>query len=600
MLRLSNVEHLHVQDQASKGDSSSGEEKRGLLHSFSRAFNITSAIQIHANKQATMKKIPESSATTSLALLVATYKYHVIYSSLYVLMAVWSWQAATKLLQNNAAPTTTTYVCVAIYYLITGLAALALKSELSYVMARRGLPPGDSGPLPLVGCFFQLLSDPQAFFVARKMMYCQNPLSSSSTMSTVNIFQYPTVIVSSDEDVQWVSTLERKGIVSAHALPHLKRMLGEESIMVKSGDEHKRLRKVFEPAFTPLAIRDYASTMDTIAQERLAKWEAAQDFQGPREWALLAMKIFFVCAFGSADEAFMTKLAHLFENWMDGFRAIVPFNIPGTQYARGLYFKNELGKLLKEMIEDFKAQNPPESQAAQKSVMGRLCYAVDEDGNTPTEAQLVDNLRFFLFAGFDTTKGSFGGISHFLKQNPKAEAFLAEEVQKFPMDGPLDVDQIKNEAPILNAVLAETWRLTAPLDSHPMVLNEDVEYKGYFMPKGCKIATEIQGYNAANHERFPRADEFHFERWLSKEHPLYDPAIANKDVIDYNVMNVKFRSFNMGSHMCLGGHFAKLEVRIVLIRLLQKYRFEIRNESVNRFPIKQFLNDFKITKRETQ
>jgi len=419
-------------------------------------------------------------------------------------------------------------------------------------------------------------------------------------MYTVRIFHFPVVVVTNDDDVQWANALERKGIACAHALPHLRVLLGQESIMMKSGDEHKRLRKVFEPAFTPLAIRDYAQTMDDIAQEQLTKWCNSNEFQTPREWALLAMKIFFVCAFGHADQEFMTKLAYLFENWVDGFRGIVPLPISGTRYGRGLSFKNELGDLLKQMISDFKIQNPPESKAAKTSVMGRLCYAVDENGKAPTEEQLVDNLRFFLFAGFDTTKASFGGISHFPKQNTKAEALLVEEVQKFPQDDgiPLNVDEMKNEAPILNAVLAETWRLTAPLGSHSVVLTEDVEYKGYRMPKGCKIATDIQGHNVGNHERYPRANKFHFERWLPKDHVHYNPDVANRDVIDYNVMNSKFRSFNMGSHMCLGGHFAKLEVRIVIIRLLQKYSFEIRNEKVVHFPVKQLLNDFKITRRE--
>ena len=114
-------------------------------------------------------------------------------------------------------------------------------------------------------------------------------------------------------------------------------------------------------------------------------------------------------------------------------------------------------------VEEFKAQNPPESEASQKSVLGRLVYSVDDDGNPPTEAQLIDNIRFILFAGFDTTKSSFGAISLYLSEHPKVYELLVEEVQTFA--DPLDFDELK-AAPILNAVLAETWRLNAPLNSH--------------------------------------------------------------------------------------------------------------------------------------
>ena len=133
-------------------------------------------------------------------------------------------------------------------------------------------------------------------------------------MCTFCSFMFPIVLLTKDEDVHWTITQERKGKTKAFALPHRQRLLGEEAIMMKSGDEHKKLRKIFEPAFTPLAIRDYTGAIDTITKEQLAKWASSGEWQTPREWALLAMRIFFVCAFGEADEARMARLAYLFEN----------------------------------------------------------------------------------------------------------------------------------------------------------------------------------------------------------------------------------------------------------------------------------------------
>ena len=66
-------------------------------------------------------------------------------------------------------------------------------------------------------------------------------------------------------------------------------------------------------------------------------------------------------------------------------QSIIPLAIPGTLLARAHYYKNELGKEMTLMIEEFKAKNPPNSEAAKKSVMGRLCYSVDEDGNAPSQ-----------------------------------------------------------------------------------------------------------------------------------------------------------------------------------------------------------------------
>jgi cytochrome P450 len=139
--------------------------------------------------------------------------------------------------------------------------------------------------------------------------------------------------------------------------------------------------------------------------------------------------------------------------------------------------------------------------------------------------------------------------------------------------------------------------MAAPLAQHVMTATEDVEYKGYRLRKGIFVISDIQAHNKMNNALYPKANEFHFARWLSKGHRLHDPNVANTEEIDYNVMSTKFRTFNIGPHMCLGAHFAKQEVRIVVTRLMQSYTLEVRNETLKTFPLKQFLNEFKLVKR---
>lgn len=517
----------------------------------------------------------------------ASWRNHIIHTSVYAALIAYCWRLLERLF--NSSDSKVASVWIVLYGIVSVLSLLCLQGEIGYMIRRRKMPPGDSG-LPLVGHFLDILRDKEDFYIRRIRKY--------GPINTYNVLMTPVLLLTDEEDVRWAMTQERKGKTTASTLPHMKQLLGEESIMVKSGEQHKRLRKAFEPAFTPTAIRDYAATMDAVAQTKLAQWSASGEFQQAREWALLAMRIFFICAFGEADDEKLDGLAHLFEKWVKGFAAPIPFRFPGTVLSKAHGYKEELGIVLKEMIDDFKEKNPPGSDAAKKSVLGRLCYTVDEDGNMPNDKVLVDNLRLFMFAGYDTTKASFGGISHYLKQNPKLEELLREEVQKFRGDV-LDVDQLKNEAPLLNAVMAECWRLAPPLTNHVTTASDDMQYKGYHVPKGAFVVTDIQGHAQMNDGLYPQAENFHFERWLPKDHPLYDPSKANTVDIDYNVMSSKFRTFNHGPHMCLGAHFAKLEVRIVLTRLLQSYDIEIRNERLELFPLKQHLNDFRVSERHS-
>eukprot|EP00977_Amphora_coffeiformis_P024704 scaffold16706_cov153-Amphora_coffeaeformis.AAC.2 len=523
--------------------------------------------------------------SSSMILWFDSWRNHVLHSSIYVGVITVCLRSSSKG-NKNSGRTNATVPSMIANWLVAGFAAYCLKGELVFMWKRRRLPPGDSG-LPIVGHLPTIMNEGESAAV--------NAIRKYGPLSTHNLLMNPVVLMTDEEDVRWAMTQERKGKLKALMLPHFLKLVGEDSIMVKSGEEHKRLRKVFEPAFTPTAIRDYATTIDSEVQKKLTQWSESGKYQGPVEWALLAMRIFFVCAFGEANDEKMVKLADLFNKWIKGFSAPIPMRIPGTTLAKAHVVKAELGNMLKEMVDEFKEQNPPDSNAAKTSVLGRLCYAEDENGKLPTEKVLIDNLRFFLFAGFDTTKASFGAISYYLKQHPKLEAALVKEVQGFRGEV-LDIDKLKNEAPVLNALMAESWRLAAPLASHATVAAEDLEYKGYLIPKGTFVTADVHAHAKMNNELYPGAEIFCFERWLPKDHPLYDPSKANTEEIDYNVMSSKFRSFNHGPHMCLGAHFAKLEVRIVLTRLFQSYKLEVRNETVANFPLKQILSEFKVAK----
>ena len=248
------------------------------------------------------------------------------------------------------------------------------------------------------------------------------------------------------------------------------------------------------------------------------------------------------------------------------------------------------------MINDFKKENPPDSDVGQNSLMGRLCYGVDDDGKTLTDDQLTTNLSFLLFAGHDTVKGSFCAFVHYLKEHPKVHRLLEEEVRQF--SEPLDPAELK-AAPILNAFLAEVWRLVPPLDAHVVKATKELKYKNYVIPKDVVCVMDIQVHNIMNESRFPDSTSFRIERWLPKDHPLYDPKYYAEG-IDYNVMSVKYRTFSMGAHMCLGAYFAKLEARIVVSRLVQNYNFELFNDHLQAIPLRQYVNGFKLTKKITK
>lgn len=530
---------------------------------------------------------PKPSTTGGGIFWFDTYKNHFLYCSIYVAVIATCYQNVSVARFTLSVTTLSDIAWSMLGFIIV----CCLYYELVYIWMRRNLPPGDSG-LPVFGHLYHLINSPYNWGDSYMAKY--------GHMCTFNLMMVPTVLIVDEDDVTWALKEERKGHLVPDLVPFVMDLVGRETVMLESGQTHKQLRKLFEPIFTPAAVKSYVDLIDRTTVSTLHRWSSSGNFQTSNEWAKLAMRLFFVCALGedAVDEQLFTSLNKWFETWEVGFSAMLPFKMPGTALWTGHQGKAGLDKVLMQIIDDFRTRNPPGSAGAAAqagSMLGRLCY----DDDALTDSQIAANIRFIVFAGHDTTKGSFCAFAHFLlnELDPTLRSKLIEEVSSFRE--PLDPDELKS-APILNAFLAETWRLAPPLDSHNILATKNLDHPdGWTIPKGTRVSIELQLWSIKDPENYPDPTKFRIERWIPESHPLHDPKYYRAGV-DYNVMNVKYRSFHMGAHMCLGGHFAKLEARVVLTRLLQKYNIELQNESLKHFPLRQYVNEFKLTPRDKE
>ena len=522
---------------------------------------------------------------TNLRRMVQSYQYNLIHCCSY--LAIASYCYSLCYIEDNAAEDETLPHQLMIYQSIVMIMVMMLVQEFRLLYVRSTLPYGDLG-YPIVGHLpIFIKHGPRDIYLQRSAKY--------GNRSIHNMLGDITLSVSTDDDVNFWLKEERKGAVRSSAMPHVYELLGKEAVLlVETAAQHRRLRRIFQPSFSPQAVKSYLQTCDQVAQQQLLIWESSGNFQPSREWSLFAMRLFLQCAFEEVDEDFMERLNVLFEKWLTGFFAIMPYPIPGNRMYTAMQAKKELSDLLLNKVSEFRAENPMGTPLATKSLMGRLCYGIDDDGQTLSDSQLVTNLIFIMFAGHDTTKGSFCGFVHYLNKYPSIEKLLVEEVQLF--SEPLDMDELKS-APILNAFMAETWRLAAPLGAHIMQTTRDIPFRNFVVRKGVKVALSIQGYNVNPDGRYSHPEEFRIERWLDKSHPLHDPQYYQNGV-NYNAMSTKYRPFAMGAHGCLGAHFAKMEARVVLTRMLRSYKVQVRNESLKKFPLLQHENEFQLQLRQ--
>ncbi|GAB2757279.1 cytochrome P450 [Nocardioides salsibiostraticola] len=168
-------------------------------------------------------------------------------------------------------------------------------------------------------------------------------------------------------------------------------------------------------------------------------------------------------------------------------------------------------------------------------------------GVADDDAGLLSVLAFvftMVTGGNDTTTGLLGGAVQLLAEAPDQRRSLVEE-----------------PTGIADAV-EEFLRLTSPVQGLARTTTRDVEIAGVLIPQGRKV---LLCYAAAN--RDPRR---------------YGPDAEDLDV---GRRPGQILTFSVGSHFCLGASAARMQARVALEEVLERFpRFDVDLESVHWAP----------------
>ena len=488
-----------------------------------------------------------------------------------------------------------------LYYLYTAcLLAASLfgfrgfKTELEWALKRHKLPPGTFG-LPLVGEIFSIL----ILYKANIVQFISDKAKRYGNIF-MSVLVEPNVVLGGADHLQWLFQADRKRQVQIAWPPNIQDLLGPTAVANLSGPHHRHMRRLLEPFFAPAFVQKYFGIMDEITQSELQAWSATNDFCSSQVFKMYALKLFLASSFGHVDEDVMKRLHDDFIIWIGGFLSLTGnLRVPGTAFDKAMHARDRILALVKDLIEQFERDNAEDSDRAQNTIVGRFIYARDEEGNRLTRPQMEDNILNLIFAGHDTTFASISTVLHHLVQHPDFLQALEKEVSQFRE--PLTVDQLKNEAPILNAVMWESLRMDPPVPGGFRKSNQPLDYNGYRFEAGTTFNYSVL-LTAGDDSLYPQArTKFAPQRFLPSDHPLQHKNTSDdlqSSTIDPSQGRSNYPIFGGGTHVCLGKHFALLELRVILARMVQHYHIETRSDVKVDFPVNGWQVDFKLTPRK--
>ncbi|XP_072168373.1 cytochrome P450 3A29-like [Diadema setosum] len=193
-------------------------------------------------------------------------------------------------------------------------------------------------------------------------------------------------------------------------------------------------------------------------------------------------------------------------------------------------------------------------------------YFLDTKKDNPklTKEEIVGQGLFFFIAGYETTSTTLGFIAYSLATNPEVQDKLIQEVDEVTPDRDSVNYRSIAKMTYLDGVVCETLRMYPPAALTNRICNETFTYKGVTIPKGMHVLLAVFSIHY-NPEFWPNPKEFDPERF-SKERSEGRHPFA-------------WMPFGAGPRHCIGMRFALMEIKMAIVRLLQKFRFETCSKS---------------------
>ena len=100
-------------------------------------------------------------------------------------------------------------------------------------------------------------------------------------------------------------------------------IMGEHSLLLVDGAEHKRARKLLMPAFSPRALEGYQDLVTGVAKTEVGSWEPGRPFRSLDRMNALTLEVILRVVFGVTDEDRLARLRPLVNATVDVSPAVL-------------------------------------------------------------------------------------------------------------------------------------------------------------------------------------------------------------------------------------------------------------------------------------
>lgn len=362
-----------------------------------------------------------------------------------------------------------------------------------------------------------------------------------------------------------IRDLETFGSLSQQAKEVGLALILGKGLLQSYGEDWKRQRQMLQPLFHKRRVESMANHMTSAGEQLLQRWHLTYSFGEVinvlEEMTSVALDI--VCrALFSVDVSpylnpLRTSLPILVEHAATSLKnpLLPPLSWPTPRNRR---FKQAL-RTVDEIIY-YLIQQRQTCGEHHDDLLELLLQTRDETRGEPMDRQQIrDHVATLLGVGHETTAAAMTWLWYALDQHPAVLSQLQNELSTVLAGRLPSLDDLP-QLIYTKQVIDEVLRHYPPVPIVARLILRDTEINGYPLRAGSPVFVSI--YNIHHHPDFwIQAEQFWPKRFAATE-------IGMKHRCTY-------LPFGVGPRLCLGHHFALLEMPLLLAQIAQRYTLKL-------------------------
>src|SRR5205823_3218046 len=282
------------------------------------------------------------------------------------------------------------------------------------------------------------------------------------------------VLVSDPEAVKTAFTASPEVAPSGAANSPVAPVMGPHSVIVLTGAEHLRQRKLLLPPFHGERMREYEDAIVEATRRDMAAWPVGKPMRLHERTRAITLEVILRAVFVVEAER-MDRVREAVGTLLVPASTLLLMRLalrrPSPERPGG-EFGQALDRLDAVLYEELERRRSREDLAERRDILSLLMQARDEDGQPMTDAELRDELVSLLLAGHETTATSVAWAIERLVRHPDKLERLVAEIDAHPDGG----------EEYMTAVVNETLRVRPVVPIVVRMLKGELQVGPYTLP----------------------------------------------------------------------------------------------------------------------